>query len=184
MADLGFSIKTEELPQAQNFDPVPEDNYNTMIVGSNFLPTNKTKDLMATNGVQSYDEYRKLNPKAEGFVVLEFDIQDGRYAGRKLFHNLNLINDSQEAMNISAGQLRQILEAINIKDFSGKTEELHGKRLTVKVKIKAAKPYKKDGVEKPGFPSNVCTGFMAYSGAATAATSSATASTPKGPWGR
>lgn len=186
MADLGFSVNTEELPEATDFSPVPENNYNVIITASQLDPTNKTKKLMTEAGITDYEAYRKLNPKAEGFLALEMDIQDGPYAGRKLFHNLNLINDSVEAAKFAAGQLRQILEAFKMKNFSGKSEELHGKRMVVFVKIEPPKPYldQNTGQQKPGFASNKCVKFSSPTGTVASAATTATATAGKGPWAR
>lgn len=187
MADLGFSINTEELPESTDFSPVPENNYNVIMTASHLNPTNKTKKLMEEANISSYDEFRKMNPLAEGFLALELDIQDGPYTGRKLFHNLNLINDSQEASKFAASQLRQILEAFKMKNFSGKSEELHGKRMVVFVKIEPAKPYMQNGIQKPGFPSNKCVKFSSPNGTAASGATTQTAMTStekKGPWAR
>lgn len=187
MADLGFQINTNELPEAKamDFNPLPAGKYNTIITNTRLDPTNETKKAMAEAGVDSYDVFRKTNPRASGFLVLEMDVQDGPCAGRKIFHNLNLINDSEEAANIAAGQLKQILEAFKIKTFSGKSEELHNKLLVVDVTVRPAKPYKdkNTGEQKPGFPSNNCVKFSAPASVATAAPQS-TATAGKGPWAR
>ena len=62
---------------------------------------------------------------------------------------------TQDAVNIAAGQLKKILEAFKMKTFSGKSEELHGKRMVVDVIVEPAKPYKdpQTGEQKPGFAS-------------------------------
>ncbi len=186
MADLGFAVVTNELP-TNEFQILPLDKYPVMIVNTTLMPTNATKDLMKANNIDSYDQYRKINPKASGFLYVEMDVLEDTYAGRKLFHKLNLINDSQQAANIAAAELRQILEAINVAGFDGKTEILHGKRMLVDVIVKPAKPYT-DPVtkqQKPGFEQNECKKFYPY--AASAVVSGATQSASiagKGPWSR
>lgn len=187
MADLGFSLNTEELPEAKEFvnTPVPAGKYTVLITNSKLMPTKKTKQLMAAVGSSDYEQFRKANPSAEGYLVLEMDIQDNGQAGRKLFHNLNLINDSEEARNIAAGQLKQILSAFKMTTFSGKSEELHDKRLVVDVTVKPPKPYMDNGVQKPGFPSNNCVKFSAPGAVATSAATQVAGSTEKkSPWAR
>ncbi len=185
MADLGFTVTTDELPEAKDFSPVPAGRYTVLVTDSKLVPTKATLTLMEQSGFEDYDAYRKVNREAEGYLVVEMDIQDGGQAGRKLFHNLNLINKSTQAAEIAAGQLRQILEAFGMKTFSGKSEELHGKRMIVDVKIKEGKSYVKDGVTVPGQPQNNCVKFSSPSGTTGAVATQATGTTGKGaPWAR
>lgn len=183
MADLGFTLNTNELPDAKDFSPVPAGKYTVVVTNSKLLPTNKTKELMQQAGYEDYDAFRKVNKTAEGYLVLEMDIQDNGQIGRKLFHNLNLINNSQQAAEIAAGQLKQILEAFGMKTFSGKSEEFHNKRMSVDVKVKDGKPYMKNGVEVAGQPQNNCVKFSPAS-SATASVQATGTGNAKGPWAR
>ncbi len=185
MADLGFAIVTEELP-TNTFELLAANKYPVILGNTTLLPTNKTKAAMKISNIESYEEYRKLNPKASGYLYLEMDIQEGQYAGRKLFHQLNLINDSEQAANIAAAELRKILEAMSVKGFSGKTEELHGKRMTVDVTVIPAKPYldPASGQQKPGFAQNKCVGFYPYAAVTASAATQTAVSGGKGPWSR
>lgn len=185
MADLGFTVNTEELPDAKDFSPLPAGKYTVVVTNSKLLPTSKTKELMGQAGYEDYDAFRKVNKTAEGYLVLEMDVQDNGQVGRKLFHNLNLINDSQQAAEIAAGQLKQILEAFGMKTFSGKSEELHGKRMVVEVKVKEGKPYMKNGAQVAGQPQNNCVKFSSPSANTTASATQATGTAGKGsPWAR
>lgn len=186
MADLGWTINTEELPDAQVIDyaPIPAGKYTAIITNSRLLPTKNTLKQMQGAGVEEYETWRKSNPQAEGYLALDFEVQDTSAQGKKLFHNLNLINDSQQAAEIAAGQLKQILQAFGIKSFDGKTEHLHNKRISLDIVIDPAKPKDKtkpDGEKYP--PSNRIKSFSAV-GVATTAPQAATASVAKGPWAR
>ncbi len=190
MADLGFTVNTEELPEAKNMDfsPLPAGKYMVVLTNSRLLPTNDTKTLMTQAGYSDYDAFRKVNKEADGYLALEMDVQTEGFVGRKLFHNLNLINKSQQAQEIAAGQLRQILEAFSMKTFSGKSEDLHGKRMSVDVKVEAGGINKKEtaaqGTEVRYPPQNKCVKFSAP-GAVVAASTQATGTTGKGaPWAR
>lgn len=185
MANIGFEVNTEELPEAQDFSPVPAGSGTTgMIVKSQLLPTNKTKEVMPA-GVE-YEDYLKANPKASGFLNIEIDIQDGPSAGRKLFHNFNLVNDSDKAVEIAFGQLKQLLEGMGMKKWSGKSEDLHNKRFKMDHTVEVGKPYQKDGKTVEGKPQAVIKKFYAAGAASasatTAAPAAATGSTP--PWKR
>ncbi len=186
MADLGFVINTAELPEAKDFSPLPAGDYDVMIVNSKLMPTNDTKKLMQAAGVavDQYEVFRKTNPNAPGYLALEMDVQSGASAGRKLFHNLNLINDNAQAREIAAGQLKQILEAFGMKTFSGKSEELHNKRLGISVKVEVGKPYQKDGQTVPGNPQNKVTKFYAAGTATQSRPVDVVASGGAAPWAR
>lgn len=191
MANIGFTVNTEELPDAQDFSPVPAGTGTTgMIVKSQLLPTNKTKEILP-EGVD-YETFLKTNPKASGFLNIEIDIQDGPSAGRKLFHNFNLVNDSDKAVEIAFGQLKQLLSGLGMKQWSGKSEELHNKRFKMDHTVEQGKDYVKDGQTVQGKPQAVIKKFYAATGvaatgavantAAPATQAAATGATP--PWKR
>jgi len=123
MANIGFTVTTAELPDARDFSPVPAGRYTAMIVNSSLKPTNKTKEIIPQG--MTYDAYLKTNPKASGFLALEIDLLDGAGAGRKVFHKLNLINDSERTVEIAMGQLKQLLGALGMPTWSGESNLLH-----------------------------------------------------------
>lgn len=143
MAKLEGIFNAADVPERNDFTPIPPGAYTAMIVASELKDTNKGGQM----------------------IVLELDIQDGENAGRKLFERLNIKNDNPKAVDIAFRTLGEIVKAVGkttIKD----TEELHNKRITVNVKVEPAKPYTKDGVEHPGQPQNSITRFLPYGGAA------------------
>jgi len=173
MANIGFAVQANELPDAQDFSPVPAGTYTAMIVNSTLKATNKTKEIMPSG--MEYEEFLKSNPKAPGYLALEIDILDGGAAGRKLFHNLNLINDNDKAVEIAFGQLKQILTAFGMGSWSGKSEELHNKRMSITVAVEDGKPYTKNGVQVAGKPQNNIKKFAPAGAASTAAEAPAAA---------
>ena len=184
MANIGFTVNTEELPDAQDFSPVPAGRYTVMIVNSKLQPTNKTKEVL--NGAD-YETFLKTNPKASGFLNIEMDIQDNGQEGRKLFHNFNLVNDSEKAVEIAFGQLKQLLSGLGMKQWSGKSEDLHNKRFAVEVSVETGKDYVKDGQNVAGKPQSVIKKFTAAGGVAQAATTQTAATGTTGatpPWKR
>ena len=171
MANIGFTITTAELPEAQDFSPVPAGRYTAMIVNSSLKPTNKTKEIIPQG--MTYDAYLKTNPKASGFLALEIDLLDGAGAGRKVFHNLNLINDSERTVEIAMGQLKQLLGALGMPTWSGESNLLHNKRFSVNLAVEVGDDYVKDCKTVAGKPQNVIKKFLA---AGTAAATSPVAS--------
>lgn len=144
MANIGFQVNTEELPEAQDFSPVPAGTGTVgMITKSELKPTNKTKEILPAG--MDYETFLKSNPKASGYLAIEVDIQEGASKGRKLFHNFNLINDSEKAVEIAFGQLKQLLTAFGMKNWSGNSEELHNKRFKFDHVVEQGNDYQKDG---------------------------------------
>lgn len=189
MADLGFAVNVDELPEAKDFAPVEAGDYTGMIINTKLKPTNDTKKAMKAAGFEDYDKFRKANnPKASGYLELEIDILDeGKFKGRKVFCNLNLINDNAQAVEIAAGQMRQLMESIGVKSLpDGKTEALHNKRFKMRLEIKAGNEYVSDGVKKQGQPQNAVKKFMPVGAVTAADTTQAVVggTTKTSPWSR
>lgn len=141
MAKLDQPFNANDVPEREDFTPVPPGSYTAMIVASEAKATSKGGEM----------------------IVLEIDIQDGEHAGRKLFERLNIKNDNPKAVDIAFRTLSEIVKAVGkttIKD----TEELHNKRMSIEVRVEPAKPYVKDGVDMPGSPQNSIKKFLPVSG--------------------
>lgn len=72
-------------------------------------------------------------------IAVELTVRSGDHEGRKIFHNFNVQNSNQKAVEIGLAQLKSFLETSGHKDPNklGGTEELEG--LTVGVKTKTRK---------------------------------------------
>lgn len=139
MAKLEGEFNVNDVPEREEFTPVPPGSYTAMIVESEIKTTNAGGEM----------------------IVLEIDIQEGEHAGRKIFERLNIKNENQKAVDIAYRTLAEIGKALGkttIKD----TQELHNKRLTINVKVDPAKPYVKDGVTHPGSPQNSVTRYLPF----------------------
>ena len=140
-----FNITANALPEANdNFEPIPAGIYQAQI---------KSCEQKATNDGTGI----RLN---FGFSILA-----PTNAGRMVFAGLNIKNKSEKAQEISLGQLRQIMEAVNLSTVTD-TDQFIGKSLQIKVKAKAAT---KDvnGVEL--YPAgNDVSGFKAIEGSGNA----------------
>ena len=100
----------------QGIDVVPPGWYNVSVDESAMKPT---KD------------------GAGAYLALRFNILDGQYAKRKVFTNLNLKNANAETVEIAQKQLSAICHAVGVLRPQD-SNELHGKPLKIKVKIRPA----------------------------------------------
>lgn len=156
MARLDEMFDSNTVPEQDSFDVIPPGPQTLMIVSSELKATSKGGQM----------------------IVLEIDVQDGEFAGRKLFERLNIKNDNPKAVEIAFRTLSSIVKAVGkvtIKD----TEELHNKRFIGILSVEPAKPYKDKttGKDKPGSPQNAIKKFQVY-GVAGVAQSSGAGSTP------
>jgi len=111
MADLrGFNANTVE--PSDSFDPIPAGEYLCVITASEEKPTK------AGTG---------------SFLVLEFEVIDGPYKGRKLWDRLNLNNPSEVAVKIARATLSAICRSIGVMEPSDSCE-MHDLPLLVKVR--------------------------------------------------
>jgi hypothetical protein len=172
MAKLDETFDSSTVPEREEFEVLPPGPQTLMIVNS------ELKDTKAKPG------------KGAGqMIVLEIDVVDGQYSGRKLFERLNIKNDSEKAVEIAYRTLGEIVKAVGkttIKD----TTELHNKRFTGVLAVEPPKPYTKDGVEQMGKAQNSIKKYLPYSGqqASSAEVSPKTVESPKAtdaaPWKR
>jgi hypothetical protein len=97
----------------EGFKPVPAGWYPAMVVKSEMKTT-----------------------KAGGeMLVLQWDILEGQYKGRKIFCNLNLKNDNKQAEEIAHRELASICKCIGIIHPRG-SEELHNKPMMIKLAVR------------------------------------------------
>ena len=77
-------------------------------------------------------EFRATKSGDGQYLVLTHQIIDGPRKGRMLWHNLNLINNNQQAVEIAQRELSAIARAINVMTFDN-SESLHNipMRITV-----------------------------------------------------
>lgn len=129
MANLGMVVNVDEIPERDDFTPVPPGTYTAIITESEMKATSSGGEML----------------------VLTVELPDVN--NRKIFERLNLKNNNETAVKIAFQTLGEIIKAVGkttIKD----SDELHGKRMTIDVVVDPAKPYMKDGVQQPGSPQN------------------------------
>lgn len=143
MADLasyGFDSSAEE--PNEGFSVIPNGTY-TAIVSDSEMKT--TKDGRGQ------------------YLALTFEIIEGSCKGRRLWSNLNLKNDSADAVKIARGELSAICRAVGIMRQINDSVELHDKPLTITVKICKRKDTGEDAnrisrYEKAGAGNSVSSG--------------------------
>ena len=107
MANLGQFNAAE----VEQFSGIPVDTYVGMLVNSVMKPN-----------------------KGGEALVLEVDVVDGKYSGRKVFVNLNLKNSNETTVKIAEILLAQLCLAVGKPAIQDSTE-LHGKRFLMDVFI-------------------------------------------------
>ncbi|MEG3640652.1 DUF669 domain-containing protein [Magnetococcus sp. PR-3] len=101
----------------QPYEPIPAGDYVAQITSSEMV------DNSAGTGQ---------------YLQLEFTVLQGECAGRKVVDRLNLVNPNPKAVEIAYGDLSAICHAVNVPGVND-SMELHGKPLTVSVKVKSYK---------------------------------------------
>lgn len=154
MAKLSQAINPDEIEERNS--TLPPDTYKIMCSHSEIKPTSSNDGKM---------------------LVLEFDVQDGPQAGRKIYERLNIENKNPKTVDIAFKVLAEIGRACGIANLSD-SDQLHGKMLLAEVVVDPAKPYKDKttGQEKMGYDQNRVKKYLPY--ASTSAKPAAAAKTP------
>ena len=114
----GKPFVASEAPEP-GYKLVSPGNYAVIITDSEIVQT-KAKD----------GSYLKLT-----FRVIEDENGDTEFANKKVWHNLNLENKNEVAVEIAQGQLRQICEAVGVAGITD-SQELHGIPMLAKIDIR------------------------------------------------
>jgi hypothetical protein len=153
MAKLGQVVNADEIEERKGYEPLPPGDYTAMITESEMKPTDHGQML-----------------------VLTLEIQDEEFKGRKIFERLNIEHSgkdtSAKTVEIAYQVLGEIIRACGKKTIKD-TEELHNKRLNIKVRVDAPKEYtdKKTKEKKMGTAQNSISKYSVFG--------SSTASAPK-----
>jgi len=102
--------------EEQEYELIPEGDYTAQIVAS------EMKDTKAGTGQ---------------YLELRIQILEEPYQGRLVFDRLNLVNPNSVAVEIGQRALLQICKAVGVEDLED-SEQLHGREMKVKIKIKPA----------------------------------------------
>jgi hypothetical protein len=116
MASLGITIDPNEV-QPVSFGTIP-DSWQSVII---------TEDKTAPN------------QKGTGkLLTLAWEIQEGEYAGRKIWEQINYVHQNSVAQNIGQGRIMAIAKAVGWTGSVENTEVLWGKICRLHVEIEPA----------------------------------------------
>ncbi len=155
MASLGITLNQTDLPEGQNFDPIPEGWYTAQIKAA------ELKNTKANDGQ---------------YIAVQYAVTGPTHAGRVIFGNLNIKNRNPEAERIGMSQLGMVMGSIGLPKIED-TDQLIGGNLQIKVGMSKAQ----DGYEAR----NEVKGWKAIEGGVApmpAATVAQPAVTNKAPW--
>jgi len=129
---------------------VPENEedagFELIPTGSKCIVVVKESDVKPTSA--GTGEYIKITME-----VLD-DGGDGKFNGKKLWHNFNIVNPSEMAVRIGKGQLKRLCTILGIDELTD-TAQLHGEPFGIVVGIQKGKDgYEDSNVVKKFLPVN------------------------------
>jgi hypothetical protein len=117
MAKFGFDVSEVEANTGSagggNYDPIPDGDYT----------------------LKAIDAEEKETAKGGTMIKAKYEVVDGEYAGRWIWHNFNVVNASATAQNIGRGQLKAWATACGKPDADD-TDKLLDKKLGVEGAIR------------------------------------------------
>lgn len=131
MPKLPNSFKPKEHDDMKDFSLLPKDDYLCAIKKSEMKPTQSNKDGDTDNEM----------------LAMEAHILEGKFKDRILFINLNLVNESEQAVEISNEELGTLCRACGIDEEIDDSDELHGIPFIASVYIKKGKKDRSDSNE-------------------------------------
>lgn len=109
-------INLADLPQSQSYELIPAGWYTASV--------REAEVKMTKDGKGQY-------------LKLQYEVVGPTHAGRKVFGNLNIRNQSQKAEEIGLEQLAQLMRAIGVSKLKD-TDQLIGALLQIKISIRDA----------------------------------------------
>ena len=119
MAELNYQVNTDPKEQEQSFDPLPAGEYVVVVTDSDYLDNKKGTGRM---------------------LRLVYQVIEGPFKERKLFENLNLEHENQQAATIARKALNSIGMAVGVIDLKD-SAQLHNIPLRLDVGIKPSEEY-------------------------------------------
>lgn len=113
MSDLGFDFVPGDVEEMRDFEPLPAGKYLAIVSKS------EMKDTKAGDGK---------------YLALTFQVVDGQFKNRLVWHNLNLVNQSEVAVNIARSELKAMCDALGITALRD-SNELHDKPMVISLKV-------------------------------------------------
>jgi hypothetical protein len=121
---MSFKFDATQVAPDQGSYPIPEGHYRASITKTNMKPTKSGLGLI---------------------LALEFTILGGEFNNRRIYSNINIINQNETCQRIGQGQLSAICHAIGVMCFDDtQLGLLHNRPLNIGVGIEIGGP-KGDG---------------------------------------
>ncbi|MBY5992491.1 DUF669 domain-containing protein [Ferrimonas balearica] len=114
--DFGFD-PSQYQPSENNFSPLPRGEYPVLITGARMEDNQKRTGKLC---------------------IVELQVTDGQFKGRKLWHNMNIWHQSEQAQEIGRKELSGLLQAIG-KPNSRNMAELQNTVCLAQVTLKDGK---------------------------------------------
>lgn len=119
MVEFASNYVPENVEANPGFEPIPAGKYQAVAVDS------EMKDTKKGNGQ---------------YLQFIFEIIEGEYKGRKIFHRFNMVNENKTAQDIGHSQLKQFAEAAG-KPNARDSAELHNTPVFLNVIVRQDQQY-------------------------------------------
>lgn len=93
MPSIDFDVTQYEAPARSSFDPLPPGDYPAIVSQTDM------KDTKAGTGQ---------------YIELTIQVIDGEFSGRRIWERLNVINPSEQTVQIARAQLNQLAQACGV----------------------------------------------------------------------
>lgn len=120
MANLGNYAGTALVEGSTNFEPFPAGVYDMEVVASDVVATKNGTGQM---------------------LKLELAVAGGEFEGRRVWANINIVNQSQQAQEIGQRQLSDLCRACGLVAVPSESEEFHGIPIRVSIGIEQSEQY-------------------------------------------
>lgn len=115
-----YNLNLNEIQDSQSFEPIPEGSYNLQVKEAEVKPTKK----------------------GGAYIRLSLEVCDGKFARRRIFHNLNVFCPTNtQAEDIAKSQLKALGESNGITGVITDTDQLIGAKVVAKVTIATQEGY-------------------------------------------
>ncbi len=126
MTQLPSAFNSSQYDSMNDFSTIPEGDYIASIVKSDVVMTKKAKEAN--------------NPELGQMLKMQAKILAGKYKGKIIFIQLNIVNPNPTAMEIAQKELATICRACNTPVIQD-TVELHGIPMEIVVAIETSANY-------------------------------------------
>ena len=124
MGNLNFDASAFE-EQSNSFELIEPGKYTAVIENSEMCNVKDTTKFTFRGQPNTRGEYLKLT----------WRITEGKYTGRLVWENINLVNKNPTAVDIAEKVLARVCKAAGMNHHVSDSSELHGRPMIITVKI-------------------------------------------------